>query len=103
MAQDFEAAKSPQVGNFTPKRAENADTKTRRIVSYLLLALLSAVVFAAFIALFIINDGAGKDDAQDAARLMQLMNIVFGPVVTLFSSVVGFYFGARTAKDGGGE
>ncbi|HEY6815458.1 MAG TPA: hypothetical protein VI168_07965, partial [Croceibacterium sp.] len=83
----------------------------RMWVSYLLLALLAAVVVAAFIQLYIINDHSIgpatsaeliTDNQADSDRLMSLMNVVFGPVVTLFSSVVGFYFGARTAKEGTG-
>lgn len=76
----------------------------RMWVSYALLALLAIVVAAAFVALFQINGQPAlpktDDNAADASRLMSLMNIVFGPIVTLFSSVVGFYFGARTAKEG---
>lgn len=102
---------------YEPPTAEAADSKTRRFVSYLLFALLTAVVVAAFVQLFGINDrdlptnsataqllNAQVADAEaDADRLMGLMNVVFGPVVTLFSSVVGFYFGARTAKESSGN
>ncbi len=95
------------------------DVSTRKWISYLLLILLSGVVIAAFYSLFIINstgpvpspaaDNAIASDAlADDDRLMRLMNLVFGPLVTLFSSVVGFYFGAKTANEvppgaGGGK
>lgn len=106
----------PTVTSFIPPTNDTPDSTTRKWVSYLLLILLAAIVVAAFTALFIINSAAlpeivnnsqaaaalaTADDAADADRLMRLMNLVFGPVVTLFSSVVGFYFGARTAKESG--
>ena len=94
-------ATTSTVGEFKPAATENPDTATRRGISYLLFALLTGVIIAAFIALFIANSMSVPDDAKaDAERLIQLINIIFGPVVTLFSSVVGFYFGARTAKEG---
>jgi hypothetical protein len=93
--------RSSTVGEFKPAATENPDTATRRGISYLLFALLSAVILVAFISLFIANATAdSKDAAEDAERLIKLINIIFGPVVTLFSSVVGFYFGARTAREG---
>ncbi|WP_156361762.1 hypothetical protein [Sphingomonas sp. Leaf343] len=101
--------------NYTPPTNDTPDSMTRKWVSYLLLLLLSVVVILSFIQLFTINGAVmprttepgvmiaavTADTAADADRLMRLMNVVFGPVVTLFSSVVGFYFGARTAKDAG--
>jgi Ca2+/H+ antiporter len=90
------------VGEFKPASEENPDTATRRGISYALFALLTGVIVVAFIALFLANSvNNSTDAAADAERLIKLINIIFGPVVTLFSSVVGFYFGARTAKEGG--
>lgn len=101
-----------------PKATETSDSKTRNVIANWLLVLLAAIVVVAFGALFVINYAAHSGDfappATNAAaraaaaaaaeasakRLMDLMNVVFGPVVTLFSSVVGFYFGARTAQEG---
>ncbi|WP_174274938.1 hypothetical protein [Sphingomonas bacterium] len=106
----------PPVLTYTPKTTETPDSTTRKWVSYLLLLLLTTVVLASFVDLFVINapgpppmsnamEAVAADSADataDADRLMRLMNLVFGPVVTLFSSVVGFYFGARTAKESSG-
>lgn len=39
---------------------------------------------------------AADQSQADARRLESLINIVFGPVVTLLGSVTGFYFGTRT-------
>lgn len=98
------AAGPPKITTYVPIVRETLDTTVRKWVSYLLLAVLTAVIIAGFTELFLINAEKGVDvdagPAADATRLMNLMNLVFGPVVTLFSSVVGFYFGARTAKEG---
>lgn len=112
---DPSAPNTPAITNYIPPTTDTPDSMTRKWVSYLLLALLTAVVVAAFVELFLINAVAtptignpaqaataiAADTDADADRLMRLMNLVFGPVVTLFSSVVGFYFGARTAKESG--
>lgn len=89
-----------------PGRSDMTDDKTRRHISYWLLGLLSFLLTVALIATFIINCDFGKyeagkwvpDAAAQADFLLKILNILFGPVVTLVSSVVGFYFGARTAK-----
>ncbi|QDZ07621.1 hypothetical protein FPZ24_09065 [Sphingomonas panacisoli] len=103
-----------------PFTVESGDAATRKWVSYILIAILAALILAAFVDLFIVNgpnpakpnaitDGTvlstynnaiATDSTADADRLLRLLNIIFGPVVTLVSSVVGFYFGARTAKEG---
>jgi uncharacterized RDD family membrane protein YckC len=86
-----------------PDTMKATDDLTRRVVAYVLLALIFVIVAIAFADLFIIDLNAPAHVSDDEAdRLMKLMDVVFGPIVTLFSSVVGFYFGARTAKDAKG-
>lgn len=83
-----------------PEATKAPDDITRRVVAYVLLGLIFMVVLIAFTDLFVINAQAiPRSGNEDAERLMKLMNVVFGPIITLFSSVVGFYFGARTAKE----
>ena len=79
-----------------------SDIFTRRYVAYLLLWLIVLIIIIALAEMiFGINwtDAAAEDKSK---RLLALLNVVFGPVVTLFSSVVGFYFGAKTAQEGTG-
>ncbi len=109
-----------------PFTIESGDAATRKWVSFILIAILAALILAAFVDLFIVNgpnpsppvsvtgmsgdsiqnalsvynNAVSLDSSADADRLLRLLNIIFGPVVTLVSSVVGFYFGARTAKEG---
>ena len=83
-----------------PEANRATDDITRRIVAYVLLGLIFTIVLIAVTDLFVINAQAlPRSGDDDAARLMKLMDVVFGPIITLFSSVVGFYFGARTAKE----
>ena len=43
-----------------------------------------------------------EQSKADADRLSALLNIVFGPVVTLLGSVIGFYFGSKSAGQAAG-
>lgn len=89
------------------ERAETADDRTRRGVSFWLLGLLTFLLVVSFTATFVINYGFGNyanqrwvaDASGQSEFFLKVLNIVFGPVVTLVSSVVGFYFGARTANE----
>lgn len=92
-------------------KSETADDRTRRGVSFWLLALLTFLLIISFLATFVINinygtynfkikGGVFEYNAKEQAEFfLKVLNIVFGPVVTLVSSVVGFYFGARTANE----
>lgn len=99
---------SPAIIFEPPVTVTDEDIKTRRNISYVLLALLGAMLVASFAALFIINIQAKVTPPQitaaesDFKNLTTLLNIVFGPMIALVSSVVGFYFGARTAREGVG-
>lgn len=90
---------------------------TRRLIGTTLLVLLVAIVLLGFGALFWIEAGidravlaaahgdiermaaiAAIQSKESADRLAQLLNIVFGPVVTLIGSVTGYYFGTQNRK-----
>lgn len=79
----------------------------RKWIGYTLLALLTLIVGCGFLALFMINgqpiDSStstiqASDAKADGERLISLLNIVFGPVVTLLGSVTGFYFGTQSVR-----
>ncbi len=74
----------------------------REIITVWLLALLCAVVALAFIAVFVDDDVVQLD--RRFVHLKNLLDVVLGPVVTLLSSVIGFYFGSQAAQQqrGGG-
>lgn len=87
---------------------------TRQNIGYLLIALMALIVAYGLVMLYLINrveprmvidlhgvrtvyDGSGS--AAAFTRLTSLLNILFGPIVTLVSSVTGFYFGAKSVAD----
>lgn len=89
---------------FDPRRAEDA---ARRKIGYALIFILAVIVVDALLLVAFINfapSGAlgpaalAADAKADSERLVAILNIVFGPVVTLVGSVTGFYFGAKTAQ-----
>lgn len=108
---------------YDPRRHTD---EARKLIGYTLLALLILIVLSGFVALFLIEfqvhgidrnvvasihsnaDAerfaamlkiASDESKANADRLALLLNIVFGPVVTLLGSVTGFYFGStRAAK-----
>lgn len=80
---------------------DRARESARRFIAYALLAILAAVivliVFFPLAFLLTVNE-ANKNQLEP---VIQLINIVFGPIVTLVGSATGFYFGAQSAKSTG--
>lgn len=95
---------------------------SRRMIGTALLVLLVVMVMLGFGVLFFIEADSNRamvatvqsaadverlaaaariaadQSKADADRLALLLNIVFGPVVTLLGSVVGFYFGSQAKR-----
>ena len=76
----------PFVGILEPQ--EN----TRAIIAFALIGLLTVLVISAVVGVFLA--------AISLERLTHVFGLVFGPVVGLVGTVVGFYFGAKTAATG---
>ncbi len=72
--------------------------KARKIIAYALLAILGGVILLlAFIPLtylLLVNE-ANKNQLEP---VLQLISIIFGPVVALVGSATGFYFGAQSVQ-----
>lgn len=110
----------------TAKRMEN----TRSRIAYALLVLLFVIICAGYGALYIVHQQvqveaevlmksarsvdevnritAALKAATDETRahgelLSNYLNIVFGPVIALLGSVIGFYFGAQSLKSTQGQ
>lgn len=91
------------------KEADDA----RRNIAYALLALLVVVVLIALYAVIAVNgtaldlsnkiiaDAQAIDAKADADRLVLILNIIFGPIVTLLGTATGFYFGSQTGNRAG--
>jgi hypothetical protein len=75
---------------------EAAQGRTREIIAVWLLGLLCAIVALAFTGYFLTLDG--NDVQKQFANLKTLLDVLVGPIITLLSSAIGFYFGSRTAQ-----
>ena len=75
---------------------ERARDKAREAIAYALVAILAGTIIATLVLCAWL---VGPYDADgNADRLVRVLNIVFGPIITLVGSATGFYFGAQTAS-----
>ncbi len=89
---------------------QKANDDARRNIAYALLVLLIIVVAFALVAISIVNSQPldstnstirAEDAKTDAERLVSVLNIVFGPIVTLLGTATGFYFGSQARREEG--
>lgn len=78
---------------------EQARDYTRQTISLWLVGLLCAIVVLSFTALFLIGAASGFGD-RFFDHLRVLLELLFGPVIALLSSAVGFYFGTKVGEAG---
>jgi hypothetical protein len=69
-----------------------ARDRTREIVTLWLIGVLCVIVVLAFVGLFA-RGMHHQFDEKFFAELKQVLDVLLGPVITLLSSAVGFYFG----------
>jgi len=80
------------------QKPEDPTDKARKHIAYWLLGILTGIVVVSF-ALLLWALGSGHDNTENNFKHINgLLNIIYGPVVTLVGSAVGFYFGAQSAK-----
>jgi hypothetical protein len=100
-AADSENAKPPdptveQLPEPIVQKPENPTDKARKNIAYWLLGILTGIVIASFLLLlWALRSGQGSID-DNFKNISGLLNIIYGPVVTLVGSAVGFYFGAKS-------
>ncbi|MFQ3595132.1 MAG: hypothetical protein SNJ63_03345 [Sphingomonadaceae bacterium] len=85
-----------------PYNQARAHDEARKTISYFLLWTLVAVILllAAFPLIYLLDVSASGDfDEERGGFVVQILNIVVGPLVALIGSAMGFYFGSRN-KDG---
>lgn len=91
------------VDPLSPAGEDIADRRSaramRETLALWLVGLLCTVVALAFAALLLDQDSAMLD--QRFKDLKSLLDVVVGPVVTLLSTVLGFYFGTQAAQRAG--
>lgn len=81
-----------------PYDSEKARDRTREMIAIWLLGTLGAVILLAFVTMITVMVASGASAKEAYGYLVGFLNIIFGPVVTLVGSAMGFYFGAQTGK-----
>jgi hypothetical protein len=76
--------------------------QARKNIAYALLAIMTIIIFGAFImASWALGSGGGLE--ENLKTILSLLNVVFGPVVALLGSATGFYFGVNAANRANGQ
>lgn len=83
-----------QVTDREPKYAprDRAQDSARQIITLWLIGLFCVLITLAFAALFMIGLQSGFNQGF-FEKLKSLLDVLLGPVITLLSSAIGFYFG----------
>jgi hypothetical protein len=98
---------SDKAPTYAPR--DRAQDSARQIITLWLIGLFCVLITMAFAALFMIGLKSGFND-DFFTKLKSLLDVLLGPVITLLSSAIGFYFGYQqgagtlgkeTPKDGG--
>lgn len=85
---DFDLARQEQPSVVEVVKESTYDpSRSRELVRYGVLAVLLLLVIAILV--------MGFKLATGFSEFKELLNIVFGPIVALVSTAVGFYFGER--------
>lgn len=97
---DVTQARETGVGDPAAVSDRRSQRGMRETITVWLLVLLCFVVGLSFVALLFDVDVAMADKRYE--RLKSLLDVLLGPIVTLLSSVTGFYFGSQAAQDRAG-
>lgn len=94
----WDVAEAHESGVGDPTSSDRRSQRgMRETITIWLLVLLCFVVGLAFTVLLYDVDPVMADKRFE--RLKNLLDVLLGPVVTLLSSVIGFYFGSQAAQD----
>ncbi len=91
---DPDAPYTPPMGQGPQTIAERREDMRGKIAIHLL-CLIGVAIVAAFV-LLLVSEFRGKETAE-AART--LVSAIIAPLIGVFGTVVGFYFGERGASD----
>jgi hypothetical protein len=88
---------------------DQAQDSARQTITLWLIGIFAVLIVLSFVALFVGGlKSKGGFDKDFFANLKTLLDVLLGPVITLLSSAIGFYFGYQQgstspgAKAGGG-
>ncbi len=78
---------------------EKAKNDTRKTIALWLVGLFCTIVVLSFTALFMVGlKSPGGFDTVFFDKLKGLLDVLVGPVITLLSSAIGFYFGQQSSS-----
>lgn len=81
-----------------PYNPDKANDDARRLIAISLIVLLAAVILLTFWALLWALAAGKADTKTNYEHIAGILNILFGPIVTLVGSATGFYFGAQNRQ-----
>ena len=87
---------APLPGIKTDGEIERARDKTREIITLWLVGLLCAVVAFSFVGFFLDSSKSGTEEYFK--NLKSLLDVLVGPILTLLSTAIGFYFGSQAGR-----
>ncbi|RJG14525.1 hypothetical protein [Massilia cavernae] len=90
---------SPPPVSAIPTRQYNhqkEQEKARRNVAYWLVWIVASIIFLAFAYLWTLPLTRGTREYVD--NLVQVLQIVFAPIITLAGTAIGYYFGANASQ-----
>lgn len=85
-------------GKDVYKAQDKARDSARQIITLWLIGLFCVLIVLSFVALFVTGlQGGFNDDFYK--NLRSLLDVLLGPVITLLSSAIGFYFGYQKGAE----
>lgn len=97
----------PRPPEEEPYNPQIATDTARQRLAYILTGLLVGIVALSFLILGLVvyfpPGGSNGATSPAMTALDSLLTLVFAPIIGLVGSVLGFYFGGRTAKEASRE
>lgn len=95
------------LADLTPPSEDNSydpntvTDRTRTQIAWALLAI-TALIILATIGMSIWALSSSQSMEQSLKTILAVTNVLFGPIIAVLGSVIGFYFGLRAASGAGG-
>jgi len=87
---------SSTIAQTEPYNHQKQQEIARRNIAYWLVGIVTTIILLSFIYIFILPLSA--DTKKYIENLILFLQIVFGPVITLTATAIGYYFGANSKE-----